>query len=192
MSLSQIEGHELLNFAKNCVYSELFLKKLIVPDSIKKYDKKQGIFVTIKKNGELRGCIGFIIGHYPLYEGIINASHAAAFEDYRFSPITKTEWESLEFEISVLTVPEEIKSAPQDLPKNIIIGVDGLICESGSYSGLLLPQVAPEWNWNEEQFLSHTCQKAGLAMNAWKTGKCKFKKFQAQVFEEKIQINNKA
>ena len=180
--MNQSDGRKLLKFARDCVYSELFEKELNISPEIRKFSQKQGVFVTIHKRGELRGCIGFVIGHFPLYEGIKNAAHSAAFEDPRFPPVDRSEWDDLDFEISVLSVPEEIKAEPSELPKKIEIGKDGLICESGPYSGLLLPQVATEWKWGAEEFLSHTCMKAGLPAEFWKTGKCRFRKFRAEVF----------
>ena len=84
-----------------------------------------------------------------------------------------------------MTVPEVIDVLHKDdMPKKIIIGKDGLIIEQGPYSGLLLPQVAPEWGWNSEEFLDHTCEKAGLPFGAWKGDRCIVKKFQAQIFRE--------
>jgi len=109
---------------------------------------------------------------------------AAAFEDPRFPPISKREWKDLAFEISILTLPEPIAADPEDLPNHVEVGTDGLICKAKRKSGLLLPQVAPEWGWTAEEFLGHTCEKAGLAKESWKTGICHFEKFQAQVFSE--------
>jgi len=177
------KGKILLDFAKTVVHSSLFNEKINISDKIKKFDQKQGVFVTIHKNGQLRGCIGFVIGYFPLYEGIINAAKSALFEDHRFSPVTKDEWKDLEIEISILTIPESINVSPDQLPKEIEIGKDGLICEFEGQSGLLLPQVAPEWNWNSEELLNHTCEKAGLPQNTWKNPDCTIKKFQAEIFK---------
>jgi len=173
-------GMKLLEYAKSVVNSELFNEDLVMSDIIKSFNDKQGVFVTIHKNEDLRGCIGFVIGYYPLFEGIKNAAHAAAFEDPRFPPIEKNEWDDLSFEISVLSIPKEIEPDP----KNIVIGEDGLIIEYSGHSGLLLPQVATEWKWDAEEFLSQTCVKAGLPPDIWKTEKVSLKKFQAQIFSE--------
>lgn len=185
MFMNKKDGNLLLKFARDCVYSQLFEKEIIITSQIKKYSDKQGCFVTIHKNGELRGCIGFVLGYYPLWEGIKFAALSAAFEDPRFPPLNKKEWDYLKFEISILSIPEEIMvKSPSEYPLKIKVGTDGLICESGNNKGLLLPQVAPEWEWNEEEFLNHTCEKAGLPGDFWKTGKVKIKKFQAQIFSE--------
>lgn len=182
--MNEADGKKLLSFVRTCVLKELKNEKIEIPSDIKKFNQKQGLFVTIHSGGQLRGCIGFIIGHYPLYEGLKHAAHSAAFEDPRFNPINIDEWDTLDFEISILSIPQEIKVKPPDLPSNVKVGVDGLICEAGPYTGLLLPQVATEWKWDASEFLSHTCEKAGLPNDTWKSGKCKFKKFQAQIFKE--------
>jgi len=178
--ISEESGIKLLKFAKECVHSKLFNTDLVIDSEIKSFSEKQGVFVTIHKNSELRGCIGFVIGHFPLYQGIKNAAHAAGFEDPRFPPIEKSEWEELKFEISILTVPEKIEADPN----NIEVGKDGLIVEYGGNAGLLLPQVATEWKWDGEEFLSQTCVKAGLSPNIWKKKNITLKKFQAQIFSE--------
>ena len=139
----------------------------------------KGCFVTLHKNKELRGCIGFVKPIMPLFEQIIAATKAAAFEDSRFDPLEESELKSLKIEISLLSIPEQIKNDPL---KSIEIGKDGLIIEYMNHFGLLLPQVATQYNWNALQFLEALCNKAMLGKNDWK--QAKLFKFQAEVFSE--------
>lgn len=142
--------------------------------------EKRGGFVTLTKNGMLRGCIGYITAVLPLDETIVEMAQAAAFRDPRFPPVTKDEVSELEIEISVLTPIQEIENIEQ-----IEVGTHGIIIERGGNSGLLLPQVATDYGWDRETFLEHTCQKAGLPPNAWKKDGTKIKIFSADVFHEK-------
>ena len=154
-----------------------------VPKEIPEYAKeKKGVFVTITKNNELRGCIGFPLPIYPLWEGVIKAARAAAYDDPRFPPLDKSEIKDIKIEISILTVPKEIEGDPKEYPKKIEIGKDGLIVEYDGYSGLLLPQVATEYNLSPEEFLDDTCIKAGLPPGCWKYAKVY--KFQAEIISE--------
>jgi hypothetical protein len=146
----------------------------------------RGCFVTLHKEGQLRGCIGFPKPIMPLYEQIIAASRAAAFEDPRFSPVIKNEIKDIIIEISILTRPEVLKVKDSDeYLKNIEIGKDGLIIQ-GESSGLLLPQVAIEYNFNPKQFLECVCEKAGLEKDAWRNLTNKIYKFKAEIFSEDV------
>ncbi len=142
-----------------------------------KLAEKRGAFVTLKTHGQLRGCIGQIRALRPLSQTIIDMAQAAAFEDPRFPPLTRQELPSLSIEISVLTPFKQV----QDV-KEIQVGKHGLYIESGFYSGLLLPQVATEYNWDRLTFLEQTCNKAGLPKNAWKDKKTKIYVFSAEIF----------
>ncbi len=141
--------------------------------------RRQGAFVTLKRCGELRGCIGHIEGIAPLNETIVQMARAAALEDPRFPPVTADEIAGLEIEISVMS-----PLYPVDDVAEIQIGRDGLIIGSGGARGLLLPQVAVEWGWGVEEFLRHTCIKAGLSADAWE-GDCTIERFEAEVFGER-------
>ncbi|TCK04656.1 TIGR00296 family protein [Phorcysia thermohydrogeniphila] len=147
---------------------------------------KRGVFVTLKKfpSGELRGCIGFPEPIIPLVIATIYAAISAATNDPRFRPVRPHEMENLVVEVTVLTPPERLNVPPNDLPKAIKVGRDGLIVRCGAAAGLLLPQVPVEWGWNEEEFLSQVCIKAGLPPNCWLNPACEFYKFQGQVFTE--------
>jgi len=144
----------------------------------------RGCFVTLHKNNQLRGCIGFPRPVMPLNEQIIAAAKAAAFEDPRFSQLTEKELKEIVIEISILTRPELIKvQNPDEYEKKIEIGRDGLIIQ-GVNSGLLLPQVATEYNFSPKQFLECVSEKAGLDKNAWKDSSNKIYKFRAEIFSE--------
>ncbi len=183
--LSQEEGKELLRLARDSIKSFFESKDVRVKEEImKRFSEKQGVFVTLTIDGDLRGCIGYPEPIFPLYEAVINSARSAAFSDPRFSPLTKEEFKDVHLEISVLTVPELIKAKPDDYVKKIKVGEDGLIVRSAYGSGLLLPQVAIEYKWDAKQFLEHTCEKAGLNKNSWKEKSILVYKFQAQIFEE--------
>ncbi|MFH0729855.1 MAG: AmmeMemoRadiSam system protein B [Pseudomonadota bacterium] len=136
-----------------------------------------GAFVTLKKKGGLRGCIGHIVGHYPLAETISQMAVAAALQDPRFPPVTRQEWPAIEIEISVLTPLKEITD-----PTAIAVGRHGIYIQKGDRSGLLLPQVATEYGWDRLKFLEQTCRKAGLPTDAWKDPGAKIQIFSAQIF----------
>jgi AmmeMemoRadiSam system protein A/AmmeMemoRadiSam system protein B len=139
--------------------------------------EKRGVFVTLKKRGDLRGCIGYLTGLKPLVQAVLENSYNAAFKDPRFSPITADELDGITIEISVLTEPVPVKSVDE-----IRTGRDGLVVERGAYRGLLLPQVATEQGWDRNTFLDHTCLKAGLPAGSWKDGVTKIYRFQSIVF----------
>jgi len=141
----------------------------------------EGAFVTLHKGGQLRGCIGNIIGQKPLYLTVRDMAIAAASSDPRFRPVSKAELPDLEIEISVLSKPWKAKSADE-----IQMGVHGVIVSRGwMQRGVFLPQVATETGWNREEFLSQLCaQKAGLPADAWKDPKTTLEIFTATVFSE--------
>jgi AmmeMemoRadiSam system protein B/AmmeMemoRadiSam system protein A len=134
-------------------------------------------FVTLKKCGELRGCIGHVIAQIPLYRTVADMARAAAFQDPRFTPVTKGEFKELSFEISVMSPLQRISD-----PKQVQVGKHGLIIRKGGASGLLLPQVATEYGWDREAFLENTCRKAGLPSDAWKEKDAEIYVFSAEVF----------
>jgi AmmeMemoRadiSam system protein A len=138
-----------------------------------------GAFVTLHLKGELRGCIGRIRALDPLEAVVQEMAVAAAMQDPRFSPLRREEVAEVEIEISVLSPLRKIERIEE-----IEVGRDGLLVTAGTASGLLLPQVASEQGWDRETFLSHTCWKAGLDMNHWKTGDLLIEAFSAEVFSE--------
>ncbi len=140
--------------------------------------RPSGAFVTLKVGGMLRGCIGHIEPVYPLLRTVSEMAQAAALEDPRFPPVTAEEEPRVHLEISVMS---PVTPVP-DL-EAIEVGRHGLVVEKGPFRGLLLPQVAPEWGWNREEFLRHTCRKAGLPADAYRRG-AKVSWFEAEVFGE--------
>lgn len=139
----------------------------------------RGGFVTLKENGELRGCIGEIVPRREVWKVVTEQALNAAFEDPRFEPLRPAELDNVEIEISLLTPPEPISSW-----KKIIIGKHGVVLRKNGYSAVFLPQVAPEQGWGIEETLSNLSLKAGLPADAWKTG-ADFLVFEAQVINEK-------
>jgi AmmeMemoRadiSam system protein A len=140
--------------------------------------EKRGVFVTLKERGELRGCIGYPLPHKPLAAAVAEMAVAAAASDPRFSPVRLGELESVEIEISVLSVPRPVAN-----PEEVVVGRHGLIVSKGFHKGLLLPQVPGEYGWDRETFLDHACLKAGLPSDAWRKG-ARLEVFEAQVFHE--------
>lgn len=182
--ISQEDGSKLLKLVRESV--SLYFENKTPEDSYlkEKFSKKQGCFVTITKKKRLRGCIGFPEPIIPLYKAIIQAARSAAFEDSRFQPLQKEELNEIEFEISILTIPELIKvKNPEMYLKKIKIGEDGLIIR-GISSGLLLPQVFTEYKCDSKKALEMTCNKAGLPQDAWQDLNNKIYRFQAQIFSE--------
>ncbi|WP_135663001.1 AmmeMemoRadiSam system protein A [Halorhabdus rudnickae] len=145
-------------------------------------DEERGVFVTLKQDGELRGCIGRPQPERVLTEALEAAATGAATSDPRFSPLLPDEIEDVTISVSVLTPPEFCSHLDPDA---IEVGRDGLIVSDGRRSGLLLPQVAVEQNWTAEGFLRGTTRKAGLPPDAWRTEEVIVKRFSAQVFAEK-------
>jgi AmmeMemoRadiSam system protein A len=177
LSLSEEEKAELKRLARNAIESVLFGEQgetVHIPERLK---EKGGAFVTIKKKGDLRGCIGYIHAVLPIWETVKEAATQAAFHDPRFEPVNKNEWKDIDIEISVLTPMKKIEDIAE-----IEIGVHGLYIEKGYHSGLLLPQVATEYNWNRMTFLEHTCFKAGLPKDAWKFKDTRISIFSANIF----------
>ena len=137
---------------------------------------KQGCFVTIKVNDKLRGCIGNFVSDKPLYCLVQEMAVSAAIHDPRFYPMKKSELENIDLEISVLSPLAKISSIEE-----IKVGVHGIYLEKNFSRGVLLPQVAVEYGWDRDTFLSQTCLKAGLGMEEWREGTDIYI-FSAQVF----------
>ncbi len=153
------------------------------------FEEKRGVFVTLNKYGELRGCIGYPYPIFKLKDAIIDAAISAAVNDPRFPQVTKEEFTDIVIELTILTTPQVLKVKPKDLPEQIEIGKHGLIVKKGIYQGLLLPQVATEYNWSAEEFLCQTCWKAGLPQDAWLEKDTEVSTFEGQIFKEEDDKN---
>lgn len=139
--------------------------------------RELGSFVTLNMGGQLRGCIGTIVGHEPLWLNVWNMARAAAFRDPRFPPLEQAEWNRCGYEISVLDQP----SPCEDIAK-IVIGRDGLILQYHGHGGVFLPQVPVEQNWNLEEYLVNLCRKAGVPPDTWQKPDARLFWYQACVF----------
>lgn len=149
------------------------------------FREKRGVFVTLTKKGQLRGCIGLPYPVMPLEEAIDHAATAAATEDPRFPPVDKSELPEITVEVTILTVPVPLSGDPETRPDTIVVGKHGLIIRGMGTSGLLLPQVATEYGWDATTFLEHTCMKAGLPNRCWIYPSVEVLTFEGQIFSEK-------
>jgi AmmeMemoRadiSam system protein A len=182
MELTLTDKKELLTIARSAIESALKdrVYKKPLPPKNKTLLIKAGAFVTLKKQNNLRGCIGYVEAHNPLFQTVADAAISAALKDYRFPSVRENELSEIEIEISVLTPPQPVKNTSE-----IVVGKDGLIMEKGFDRGLLLPQVPEEYGWNLEKFLEQTCLKAGLPPDAYQDPETKIWSFRAIVFNEK-------
>jgi len=167
----------LLEYARNNISYKLGLRE--EPPVIDFKGERFGAFVTLRKEGNLRGCIGNIVSDRPIQETICEMSEAAAFRDPRFTPLSKNEIENISIEISILSPLEKVENLSKIKP-----GRDGLYVKNGFYSGLLLPQVATEQGWDREKFINHTFIKAGLSPEYIHDENTEIYSFTADVFSE--------
>jgi len=174
-SIDEKYGKILIEIAKNAIKSKFSIKidKIDIPE---KFKKKCGAFVTINENNSLRGCIGFPYPVMELYKAVENSAIEAAFNDPRFMPLKINEIDKIEIEITILG---EMKKLDYRNIDEITIGKHGLYIKNGIYSGILLPQVATEYNFTKKEFLEETCLKAGLNKDCYKNS-------ELYVFEGKI------
>ncbi len=181
--LRKEEKQMLLQIARQSIEGYLENKKIPEFKNILPALKQpQGAFVTLTKDHQLRGCIGRIIEEKkPLYQVVLQMAIAAAVDDNRFLPVSLEEIKDIDIEISVISPVRKIKNPIQEIE----IGKHGVIVQQGLHSGVFLPQVATENNWDLEEFMDQLCyQKAGLSKNAWKTGEIDIYVFSADVFSE--------
>jgi len=184
--LSINDGIILVKMVRNVVTEYLNSnKKIIDKEFNSKFNVNAGVFVTINKQNSLRGCIGYPLPIKKLSDGIIDSAIAASTNDPRFSPINIDELDEIIFEVTVLSTPIEINVEKYTEYLSMIkVGRDGLIIENRQNTGLLLPQVPKDYDWSVEEFLEHTCEKAGLEKNAWKDQNTKISKFEGMIFKE--------
>lgn len=183
--LGLVEGRKLVKLARKSISyfiatGSLYREK--APNE--KFLEKRGVFVTLNSypSGDLRGCIGLPYPVKELWNAVIETAVSAAFNDPRFPALKSSELPNITVELSVLTKPERVEK--ENLLEKIKIGEHGLIVERGNQSGLLLPQVAVEYDWNAETFLDQACLKAGLFEKAWRLDDTIVKTFSAQIFKE--------
>jgi AmmeMemoRadiSam system protein A len=180
MELTKKEKATLLDIAKKTITAKVNNKDMpkftIDSETLK---EKRGAFVTLKKRGHLRGCIGYIKAVKPLWETVQEMAVAAALHDPRFPSLKSDEVRDLTFEISVLSPLKRVKDINE-----IEVGKHGLYIIRGYNSGLLLPQVASEYGWDREMFLRESCSKAGLPPQAWTDDETEIYTFSADYFSD--------
>jgi AmmeMemoRadiSam system protein A len=169
----------LLKLARDTIASRLKVTPPPGDTSDAELKEKRGAFVTLRKRGTLRGCIGEIEATEPLWDVVRKMAIQSAFHDPRFQTLSEAELDTIEIEISVLTPMEKVSG-----PEDIEIGVHGLLIRKGFNAGLLLPQVATRYDWDPVTFLEQTCHKAGLGTDDWKSD-AQIQRFSAEIFSEK-------
>jgi AmmeMemoRadiSam system protein A len=174
--LSDQQRHDLLQLARSSIAAAVSGRPVDEPAPLG-WPDASGVFVTIKRQGTLRGCLGTLQNRYGLAAEVVRCAIDSATEDPRFPPVSPEELPELSVEISILGPLEAVDSSPDAFT----IGTHGLVVEEGARRGLLLPQVATEWGWTPEQFLRQTCLKAGLPLDAWQRG-ARVYRFSAEVF----------
>lgn len=180
MELTSEEKQTLLTLARTAIQSALegspFPSRTFQEESL---NRRSGVFVTLRVEEELRGCIGYVEPLFPLARATQEVAIKAAVEDPRFMPVTLSELKSITIEISVLSPLSELFDVEQ-----IEVGRHGLVIDTGHRRGLLLPQVATEYGWDKKEFLKHTSLKAGLPPDAWKKKDSKLFTFTVEKFSE--------
>ncbi len=174
---SPTERQILIRLAHTAIENALHNRRMDLTAPTPHLEQERGAFTTLHLHGRLRGCIGYVLPVASLYQTVANTAVAAAYEDPRFAPVTASEVADLKVEISVMSLLAPIK------PEEVEIGKHGLLISSGYKRGLLLPQVATEHHWDAETFLSETCRKANLPVDAWKSG-ATIEAFTAEIFGE--------
>jgi uncharacterized protein len=183
-ALSQEEGAIAVRLARQALEGAIRGERLLPLHLPPIFDEKRGVFVTLKRQGELRGCIGLPYPIMPLRDAIIEAAVSAGTQDPRFPPVNVRELSELEVEVTVLTVPQPLLGSSLQRPEMVKVGTHGLLVKGWGGSGLLLPQVPVEYNWNSQQFLTHTCVKAGLPEDCWRSDDVEVFTFEGQIFHE--------
>lgn len=183
--LSVEEGKRAIKLAREAIITFLGDHARITPRLGGTFKEKRGVFVTLKKN-ELRGCIGHPYPDMPLSDAIVNSAITAATGDPRFRPVQINELDDITIEVTILTPPKLIEGKANERPGKIQIGKHGLLVKFGPASGLLLPQVATEYNFDAREFLSQTCIKAGLTPDMWLDKRAEVYTFEGQIFAEVV------
>jgi uncharacterized protein len=168
----------LLQLAHDSILSALENREVPLDPPSPHLAEPRGAFTSLYLNGELRGCVGYVLPVSSVYRAVIDTARAAAFEDARFYPVTIEEARQLKIELSILSPPLPISA------EEVEVGRHGLLISMVGLRGLLLPQVPAERNWDRITFLEQTCRKAGLPPDAWQRGAV-IEAFTAEVFGEK-------
>ncbi len=181
-SLTGHEKSELLSLARKSVEYAVRERKPYEPTASASdvLNQERGAFVTLRKSGELRGCIGYTSAAKPLYMTVRDTATFAALRDTRFQPVTASELSQIDYEVSVLSPLRRVLDVRQ-----IKVGQHGLLMKNGAYEGLLLPQVPVDERWDRQRFLEETCMKAGMHSGCWKDANTDIFMFTAVVFGEK-------
>ncbi len=182
--LSIEEGEKAVKLARKAIETYLREERIIKDRLNGVFEEKRGVFTTLTKHGELRGCIGYPYPIKRLDEAIIESAVSAAMEDPRFPPVRIEEMDEIIVEVTILTQPKKLEAEPLKRAEKVEIGKHGLIVKYGPFSGLLLPQVAVEYNMDEEEFLTQTCIKAGLPPDCWLVKDVEIFTFEGQIFKE--------
>ncbi len=178
--LTEQEGRELLRLARHALETHFGVATEAPSTAVRSPNGVGGVFATLKRDGELRGCIGYVLPNIDLQKRTARAVVAAATDDPRFHGVEADELSRIRISISVLAEP-----VPVDEVGEIEIGRHGLVIERDGARGLLLPQVATERNWDRERFLAETCIKAGLKPESWKDPETVILRFAAVHFDER-------
>jgi len=168
----------LLRWAHESILSTIGQREIALEPPSGHLAEPRGVFTTLYLRGGLRGCVGYPLPIAPLYRAVAESARAAAFDDTRFSPVTRDEAPQLAISLSVLSPLQPIE------PEQVEVGRHGLLISLAGRRGLLLPQVPAEHGWDRLTFLEQTCHKAGLPYNAWQGG-AKLEAFTAEVFGDK-------
>ena len=168
----------LLQGAHESILSALENRDIPVAAPSPHLAEPRGAFTSLYWNGELRGCVGYVLPVSSVYRAVIDTARAAAFEDTRFYPVTMEEARGLEIELSILSPPRPVSA------DEVEVGRHGLLVSMAGHRGLLLPQVPREHNWDRVTFLEQTCRKAGLPADAWRRGAL-MEAFTAEVFRDR-------
>jgi uncharacterized protein len=171
------ERNLLLQLAHQAIAAALDRRQISLVAPNPHLAEPRGAFTTLYYRGGLRGCVGYVLPVTPLYRAIAESARGAAFDDSRFSPVTREEARELQVSLSILSPPQPIQA------DEVEIGRHGLLISLGTCRGLLLPQVAVEHKWGRITFLEQTCRKAGLPPNAWQTG-AMLQAFTAEIFAD--------
>ena len=183
--LTPEEGRTAVRLARSAIEKTLNGERAAPPDLPAVFHERRGVFVTIKRQGCLRGCIGLPYPIKPLGEAIVEAAVSAALEDPRFPPVSRSELADIDLEVTVLTEPRQLDCPPEERPGCVEVGRHGLIVSGLGTGGLLLPQVPAEYGWSSREFLDQTCVKAGLRPGCWRREDVAVLTFEGQIFEEK-------